>query len=176
MAFFKTIRTFRRIAYKRYKYQALRGFIFHIHFLTQFGTATMVRSILRGGIGRFFTGILSGMMKDSDRLKDLGKKLDKTMQERRGSPDDNIQEGSAAGLAMRAVTELLVGLLVCMALGWAADKYLGTKPWLMLAGIVLGLAAGVVNVMRLSNSKQANELLGGKGPMPPSVKDDDDED
>jgi ATP synthase protein I len=116
------------------------------------------------------------MMKDSDRLKDLGVKLDKTLQERRGSPDDGSQEGSAAGLAMRAVTELLVGLLVCMALGWAADKYLGTAPWIMLALMPLGLAAGVVNVMRLSKSKQAEDLLGGKGPMPPSVKDDDDED
>ena len=115
-------------------------------------------------------------MKDSDWLKDLGTKLDKTLQERRGSPDDGSQEGSAAGLAMRAVTELLVGLLVCMALGWAADKYLGTAPWIMLALMPLGLAAGVVNVMRLSKSKQAEDLLGGKGPMPPSVKDDDDED
>ena len=48
-------------------------------------------------------------MKDSDRLKDLGEKLDKTLQERRGSPDDGSQEGSAAGLAMRAVTELTRG-------------------------------------------------------------------
>ncbi len=115
-------------------------------------------------------------MKDSDRLKNLGTKLDKSLQERRGTSDDSSQEGSAAGLAMRAVTELLVGLLVCMALGWGADKYLGTAPWIMLALMPLGLAAGVMNVMRLSNSKQAEDILGGKGPMPPSVKDDDDED
>ncbi len=115
-------------------------------------------------------------MKDSDRLKNLGTKLDKSLQERRGTSDDNSQEGSAAGLAMRAVTELLVGLLVGMALGWGADKYLGTAPWIMLALMPLGLAAGVMNVMRLSNSKQAEDILGGKGPTPPSVKDDDDED
>jgi hypothetical protein len=40
----------------------------------------------------------------------------------------------------------------------------------------LGLAAGVMNVMRLSRSKQAEDILGGKGPMPPSVKPEDDED
>jgi ATP synthase protein I len=33
-----------------------------------------------------------------------------------------------------------------------------------------------MNVMRLSRSKQAEDLLGGKGDMPPAVKDDDDED
>jgi ATP synthase protein I len=126
-------------------------------------------------IAAFSLEILSGMMTDQDRLKDLGKKLDKTLEERRGASPDS-QEGSAAGLAIRAVSELLVGLLVCMGLGWGADKYFGTAPWIMLALMPLGLAAGVVNVMRLSRSKQAEDLLGGKGPMPPSVKDDDDED
>lgn len=115
-------------------------------------------------------------MTDSDRLKDLGKKIDKTLEERRGASGSDSQEGSAAGLAIRAVSELLVGLLVCMALGWGADKYLGTAPWIMLALMPVGLAAGVANVMRLSRSKQAEDLLGGKGEMPPSVKDDDDED
>jgi ATP synthase protein I len=119
---------------------------------------------------------LGGMMKDSDRLKDLGKKLDKTLEERRGASGSDTQEGSAAGLAMRAVSELIVGLLVCMGLGWAADKYLGTAPWIMLALMPIGLAAGVANVMRLSNSKQAEELLGGKGPVPPTAIDDEDED
>jgi ATP synthase protein I len=118
---------------------------------------------------------LSGIMTDSDRLKDLGKKLDKTLQERRGASGPDSQEGSAAGLAMRAVSELLVGLLVCMGLGWGADKYLGTTPWIMLALMPLGLAAGIMNVMRLSRSKQADELLGGKGEMPPSVTDDDED-
>ena len=115
-------------------------------------------------------------MTDSDRLKNLGKKLDKSLEERRGASGPDNQEGSAAGLALRAVSELLVGLLVCMGLGWGADKYLGTTPWIMLALMPVGLAAGVVNVMRLSRSKQAEDLLGGKGEMPPSVKDDDDED
>ena len=76
---------------------------------------------------------------------------------------------------MRAVSELLVGLLVCMGLGWAADRYLGTAPWIMLALMPVGLAAGVVNVMRLSNSRQADEIMGGKEPVAPSVKDDDED-
>ena len=45
----------------------------------------------------------------------------------------------------------------------------------MLALMPFGLAAGVVNVMRLSNSQQAKDVLGGKGPVAPSVKDDDED-
>ena len=111
-----------------------------------------------------------------EQLESLEKRLDSALQSRRASAGPDKTEGSAAGLAMRAVTELMVGLVVCMVGGYFADKYLGTAPWVMLALMPFGLAAGVVNVMRLANSKQADDVLGGKGPVAPSVKDDDDED
>jgi ATP synthase protein I len=114
------------------------------------------------------------MNTSDDRLKDLEKRLDSSLSQRKGERPDTT-EGSAAGLAMRAVTELVVGIAVCMGLGWMVDRYFGTAPWVMLALMPFGLAAGVINVMRLSNSKQAEELLGGKGPAPPSVKDDDED-
>ena len=116
-----------------------------------------------------------GKKPNSDQLKDFGQRLDKTLEARRGAAGTDTTEGSAAGLAMRAVTELLVGLLVSMAGGYFADKYFGTAPWIMLALMPFGLAAGVVNVMRLSNSQQAKDVLGGKGPVAPSVKDDDED-
>ncbi len=111
----------------------------------------------------------------SDQLDDFERRLDKTLQERKSAAGPDTTEGSAAGLAMRAVTELFVGLAVCMALGYFADKYLGTAPWIMLALMPFGLAAGVVNVMRLANSAQAKKVLGGDGPVAPSVKDDDED-
>jgi ATP synthase protein I len=110
-----------------------------------------------------------------DHLEDFGRRLDKTLEAKRGSAGPDTQESSAAGLAMRAVVELLVGLAVCMVGGYYADKYLGTTPWIMLALMPFGLAAGVVNVMRLANSKQAEDVLGGEGPLAPSVKDDDED-
>ena len=109
-----------------------------------------------------------------DRLKDLEKRLGTSLNQRKGQGPDTT-EGSAAGLAFRAVTELVVGIAVCMGLGWMVDKYFGTAPWVMLALMPFGIAAGVVNVMRLSNSKQAEEVLGSKGPPAPSVKDDDED-
>ena len=115
-----------------------------------------------------------GQRPPSDELENFGRRLDKT-QKGRQSGESDTRETSAAGLAMRAVSELLVGLLVCMGLGWMADKYLGTAPWIMLALMPFGLAAGVVNVMRLASSKQADDVLGGEGPAAPSVKDDDED-
>ncbi len=115
------------------------------------------------------------MKTSDDRLKDLGKRLDTSLSQRKGTEGPDTTEGSAAGLAMRAVTELFVGLAVSMGLGWMADKYFGTAPWVMLALMPFGIAAGVVNVMRLSKSKQAEDVLGGKGPVAPSVKDDDED-
>ena len=64
-----------------------------------------------------------------------------------------VRKGTAAGLAMRVITELVVGILVCMGLGWMADKYFGTAPWIMLALMPFGFAAGIVNVMRLSQQQ-----------------------
>ncbi|MGQ0484438.1 MAG: AtpZ/AtpI family protein [Hyphomicrobiales bacterium] len=116
-----------------------------------------------------------GQRPPPDRFEDFERRLDKTLAARRGAAGPDTTEGSAAGLALRAVSELAVGLLVSMGLGWMADKYLGTTPWIMLALMPVGLAAGVFNVMRLSRSKQAEEILGGKGPTAPAVKDDDED-
>ena len=114
------------------------------------------------------------MTKD-DRLTDFEKRLNKSLDERKGANSTEATEASAAGLAMRVIVELAVGIAVAMGLGWMADKYFGTAPWIMLAFMPFGFAAGVVNVMRLSSSKQAEDVLGSKGPPAPSVKDDDED-
>jgi ATP synthase protein I len=116
-----------------------------------------------------------GQRPPSDQREDFERRLGKALSARQGAGRPDQREASAAGLALRAVSELLVGLLVTMGLGWMADRYFGTAPWIMLALMPFGLAAGVVNVMRLSSSKQAEEVLGGKEPPAPAVKDDDED-
>jgi len=34
-------------------------------------------------------------------------------------------------------------------IGWLLDRWLGTKPWLILVFFILGFAAGLLNVYRL---------------------------
>lgn len=112
-----------------------------------------------------------------EKLKDFAKRLERTRQVYKGAGDSRTEEASALGLATRAVTELVVGIGVAMGLGWLVDRYFDTRPLFMLILLPIGLAAGVLNVMRLGNSKQATDLVGGKPGVPPapSVKDEDED-
>ena len=110
-----------------------------------------------------------------DRLQDLENRLDKSLAAQSGSKGPDSTEASAAGLAMRAIVELMVGIVVGMVGGYYLDKYFGTSPWLMIGLMPVGMAAGVLNVLRLSNTKQAREVMGEGMPIAPSVKDDDED-
>ena len=56
---------------------------------------------------------------------------------------------SAMGIGVRVGVELVSALAVSVAIGWALDRWLGTKPWLLGLFVVLGGAAGIANVWRL---------------------------
>ena len=60
--------------------------------------------------------------------------------------------GIAMGKAFRLVTELVVGLVVGGFIGWYLDQWLGTTPIMLLIFFILGVAAGVLNVMRTAHS------------------------
>ena len=42
-------------------------------------------------------------------------------------------------------------------LGWLLDKWLGTRPWLMLVFMFLGFAVGVRNVLRIAMTTPVND-------------------
>jgi ATP synthase protein I len=48
----------------------------------------------------------------------------------------------------RLSTELVAGVGLGAALGWIIDRWLGISPWGMIVFLLLGFAAGVLNVMR----------------------------
>jgi ATP synthase protein I len=55
---------------------------------------------------------------------------------------------SALARGFRLSTELVAGVLVGAFIGWALDRWLGISPWGMIVFLLLGFAAGVINVMR----------------------------
>ncbi|MFI5014922.1 MAG: AtpZ/AtpI family protein [Hyphomicrobiales bacterium] len=57
-------------------------------------------------------------------------------------------QGSALGQAMRLSTEFVAGLAVGAALGYGADRLLGTSPWGLILFFLLGFAASVLNAYR----------------------------
>ena len=55
------------------------------------------------------------------------------------------------GFAWRVGLELVSALVVGVAIGYLLDRWLGTKPWLLILFFVLGSAAGLLNVFRLTS-------------------------
>ena len=56
-------------------------------------------------------------------------------------------------------------------IGWALDRWLGTAPFLMVVFLVLGAAAGIMNVFRAAKAMQAKAPPAGK--YLPDVDDED---
>jgi ATP synthase protein I len=85
----------------------------------------------------------------SARLQSLGERL---AQRRTGRPVETPSgprsDPSALARGFRLSTELVAGVLVGAFIGWVLDRWLGISPWGMIVFLLLGFAAGVVNVMR----------------------------
>jgi len=57
-------------------------------------------------------------------------------------------EKPGAGAAMRIAVEMISALLVSGGIGWYLDDWLGTRPWVMLAMLLLGCGVGLRNTYR----------------------------
>ena len=60
-------------------------------------------------------------------------------------------ENRKSGFAYAAGIALFASVVSFVALGWFLDKWLGTQPWLLIGGILLGSAAGLFEFIRLSS-------------------------
>jgi ATP synthase protein I len=54
---------------------------------------------------------------------------------------------------------MVAALLVCGWIGWLLDKWLDTKPWLMLVFLIVGAVVGLYNVIKVGKrmNDSANE-------------------
>ncbi len=58
------------------------------------------------------------------------------------------REQSALGMGLRVGVELVSALAVAVAIGWGLDRWLHTLPLFLVLFLVLGGAAGLLNVWR----------------------------
>jgi F0F1-type ATP synthase assembly protein I len=61
------------------------------------------------------------------------------------------KENQKAGFAYAAGITLFATVASFTGLGWLADRWFSTPPWLLVTGIVLGSAAGLYQFVRISN-------------------------
>ena len=85
----------------------------------------------------------------SARLQRLGDRLASASRDsENGSGSRPGTDASAFARGFRLSTELVAGVLVGAGLGWLIDRWLGSTPWGLIVFLLLGFAAGVLNVMR----------------------------
>lgn len=98
------------------------------------------------------------------RLERLGRKIDLLKGKEAPGPNGGgrgADSGEGFSRAARLSSEFVGGILAGGGLGWLIDYALGTSPLGMIVFLLLGFAAGVVNVIRSVRAE------GGPGPDSP---------
>jgi ATP synthase protein I len=70
-----------------------------------------------------------------------------------GPPPSADSTGAAMSMGLRAGGEFVAAIVLGGAIGWGLDKLIGTKPAFTILFFLLGVAAGVWNVIRATSPK-----------------------
>ena len=79
---------------------------------------------------------------------------------------------SGANRAYRLASEFVAAIIVGAGLGYGIDVLFGTRPFAMIILLLLGFAAGVLNVVRAAAAMNAATAV---PPGTPALPDDDDD-
>jgi ATP synthase protein I len=78
---------------------------------------------------------------------------------------------TGAGRGFRLASEFVAAVIVGAGLGFGFDRLFGTQPWGMIVLLLLGFAAGVLNVIRAT--AEMNSATAVPAGTPPAADDDD---
>jgi len=67
------------------------------------------------------------------------------------SDRDEQEANRKSGMAYAAALALFASVASFCGLGWLADRWFGTAPWLLAAGLVLGAALGFYQFIRMTS-------------------------
>jgi len=144
----------------------------------------MVRAVPAMAAG--MSGIALPKMSESgppDPLSRLGERLDKARaghgSEPPASGPDNAALQQGVGVGFRTGIEFVVAVVVATGLGWALDRWLGTRPWGTIVLFFLGVGAGMLSVyravagIRMPVGSRPLDKIGGSDRKPQDDWDDD---
>lgn len=85
-------------------------------------------------------------------LSERRDRLNRMLEGQRAAEDAErkSQKSDAPGYAqaMKLSSEFIAGIVVGGGLGWLCDQWLGTSPFGLIVFLLIGFAAGVLNVLR----------------------------
>ncbi|MEW9837641.1 AtpZ/AtpI family protein [Mesorhizobium marinum] len=99
----------------------------------------------RSGLGR------QGGDRRDDDLERRRRNLEASLATRQSDRQERAEGAVGAtgyGQAMKLSSEFIAGVAVGAGLGWMIDRFAGTSPWGLVVFLLLGFAAGVLNVLR----------------------------
>ena len=67
---------------------------------------------------------------------------------------ESQKSSSNIGVAFKLSTELVAAVAVGTIIGFILDDWFGTKPWLILIFFFVGVAAGIMNVVKSAKNMQ----------------------
>ena len=86
----------------------------------------------------------------STRLEIAKKKIKKKQITKNGS------NAASLGKALKISTELVAAVVVGSTLGFILDNWFDTKPWLTICFFFMGVAAGILNVIKSAKKMHKN--------------------
>ena len=86
----------------------------------------------------------------STRLEIAKKKIKKKQIKNNGS------NAASLGKALKISTELVAAVVVGTTLGFILDNWFGTRPWLTISFFIMGVAAGILNVIKSAKNMHKN--------------------
>jgi ATP synthase protein I len=100
----------------------------------------------------------------SDRLSRLDsalKRVRPAVEPAKGKIADAGAAAQGMAQALRLASEFAAGIIVGAGLGWFLDYFAGTSPWGMIVFLMLGFAAGVLNILRSASLTRGPGSTGG---------------
>jgi ATP synthase protein I len=92
--------------------------------------------------------------------------------EEKSTSNEGSRDMSVLARGMRIGTEFIAAILVGAGIGYLIDLGLNTSPWGLLILLLMGFAAGVVNVIRVVAEMNAASPAPAGSDMNPDAEDD----
>jgi ATP synthase protein I len=87
--------------------------------------------------------------------EELARKIEEARaREEAKRPRRAVDSSNATGQAFRAATDLVAGVMVGLFIGYWIDKWLNSAPWGLLVMLILGFAAGLLNIYRMQTGQE----------------------